>query len=92
MALIIISYDVDGEHNVEMKECLLKKGYEDIIVSINKVVCNLPNTTLVKAGVQSNNGLEDMKMCAFKVGADLERAISIDVNNWEAIKGDSHLK
>ena len=90
MTRIIICYDVDGDHQAEMKNSLLEKGYVDKLAGVNKVNCNLPETVLSKLGVRASTGLEDVIMSAAKVGAKLGRAVSFEVNNWEAIKGIPH--
>ncbi len=90
MALVVISYNVKSKHDAVMKKCLIKKGYEDNIVNDTNITCNLPNTTLKRYDVTPQIALDDMKKCATKVGAKLERAIALEVQSFSVIKGEPY--
>lgn len=92
MALIIISYDVDGKHNTVMKKCLKEKGYEDYIIDSRSRICYLPNTTLSKEDISVDDGLEDLKNCAKRIGAKLERAVAFEYNDWTGIEDELHVE
>ena len=73
-----------------MKKYLIKKGYEENIVNDTNITCYLPNTTLKRYDVTLQTALDDMKKCATKVGAKLERAIAFEVQNFSMIKGEPY--
>ena len=45
---VIISYDVSGERQSEVKNQLLKKGYVDTVTGDDGIVVKLPKSTLYK--------------------------------------------
>ena len=84
--MILVAYDIEDKH-VEFKAFLKKKGYSDMLGN-----ANLPNTTLVKDGISTEQGREDLKAAATAVGTSLERGIAVDfnANTWNGIVGTPH--
>lgn len=89
VAIVLISYDVSINH-AQMKQRLIAAGYRDVL-STNRMTINLPNTTLVKSNTTAAQAKIDMQNVASIIGARLQRAISVEINQFaDGIIGDPH--
>ncbi|GAO01832.1 hypothetical protein [Anaeromyxobacter sp. PSR-1] len=86
----VVTYDVDARH-VEVKNAMKEKGYSDFWTH-NGQSYNLPNTTLYKPTATAATALADIKAVAAAYRVRLERALALDVGNWDAIPGDPHAR
>lgn len=88
---ILLSYDVSGKNN-EVKELLLELGYSETIEGDNGISI-LPASTLYfeteEKGFSANDVLDDIESIATELNVILEKAISVEFDNWYSIKGAS---
>jgi hypothetical protein len=84
----VITYDVSGKQ-IQVKDAMKKKGYSDSWTYQEKGY-NLPDTTLYKKDANAATALADIQAVAAQVQVRLERALALDLGNWEAIPGDAH--
>lgn len=97
---VILTYDLtenrlhESKHS-QVKDCMKSKGYMDSFpcndTKGNPGTVYLPNTTLWKDGITPQDALNDIKECAKKHNAELERFFADEfTNNWTAIFGKAY--
>lgn len=92
----LITYDV-SRRQTEVKKALKELSYFDAWTSDN-ITYYLPNTTLWKKDITSEDSLREMKSIIAKLNQgqpisnqiELERCACVPVNPWAAIPGRPH--
>ncbi len=84
----MVTYDVSGKQ-IQVKAKMKEKGYSDEWVYDQKTYY-LPDTTLWKKDGTAATALTDIQSVAKGLQVRLERAVALDLGNWEAITGDPH--
>lgn len=96
MAQILLTYDLQEDvlrpsKHIQVKDEMKKLGYMDSW-SADGVTYTLPNTTLWKKGVTTNQANTDLANSAKKIGAIVERFVAVEFPNWDAIPGKPYKK
>lgn len=93
---ILINYDLAEKAGEESKHTAVKEGMKALrymeSFTVNKVRYYLPNTTLWKKEITSEQAKNDLLGVAKTVGADVERLIATQFINWDAIPGKPYSK
>jgi len=91
---ILLSYDIDSKFE-EVKDRLIELDFKDTIEG-DKGFSNLPNTTLIieinEKGFTPEDAFDLLVEITDELDVELERAISVEINDWFAIVGEEHKK
>ncbi len=92
---VLLTYDVDQNAQIAVKEELLKIGFTDVFHG--EFAYNLPNTTLCKDKLRymSKDALEDIKRITAKMNVKLTKCFAVDFHRFSGyagIEGEPHVK
>jgi hypothetical protein len=79
---VLLSYDLRNRHN-EVKANMSKRGYYALI-TLGQNPYRLPNTTLYKNNVSTDQALIDLREACLQEGATLEKAVAVIGAQWAA--------
>jgi hypothetical protein len=78
---VILTYDLDSKHT-EVKSNMQERGYFTRLTLADNKTYTLPNTTLYKSGISTDQALLDIKYASEEEGAKLEKVLAVLSSDW----------
>ncbi len=81
---ILISYDINKYHT-DVKDAMINLGYRTSWNYVSHPTHYLPNTTLWHSNKSSNQAMVDLKNICVRLGAMLEKAVSVRATEFVGV-------